>query len=90
MTISIQIKKERLSPDVPWYQYTSAYKSFVQSSNVGVQIDEPDNLTTMTTLTFIDQAAHDAFWANPIVVKEMADVDTYNNFAKIDKKMRQV
>jgi butyrate kinase len=90
MSYKIQSKKERLSPDVPWYQFSSAYKAALKQHNVVLDLVEPDNLTTVTTLTFADEAAYNAFLADPVVVKEFADVEAYNGFAKIDKKARAV
>lgn len=90
MSFNIQTKKERLSPDVPWYQFSTAYRNAITQHNGSISIIEPDNLTCLTTLTFPDQAAYDAFIADPIVVKEFADHAAYNSFAKIDKKSREL
>jgi butyrate kinase len=90
MSFRIQTKKERLSPDVPWYQFSAAYRTAITQHNGSISIEEPDNLTTVTTLTFADEAAYNAFVADPVVVKEFADHAAYNNFAKIEKKSREL
>ena len=90
MSIVIQSKKERLSPDVPYYQFSEGWRALLQRYNIGIEISEPDNLTKITVLTFPDQATLDAYQADPLVIKEMADSETYFSFAKIDKKVRQV
>ena len=90
MSYKIQSKKERLSPDVPWYQFSSAYKAALQQHNVELVVEQPDVLTYVTTLTFADETAYNAFLADPVVVEEYADIEAYNSFAKIDKKARAV
>lgn len=69
--ITLQVKKERKSPDIAWYIFPSSYKELTLTKyNATISSDMPDLLTLITTLSFPDQETHDAWIQDPDIKKE--------------------
>lgn len=83
MSVIVKNIKERPSPDIAWYIFSSRYQDLLKTFNITFDVAEPDLLTRTTIINFPDQETRDAWRAHPVVVEELTNLQTYNTANKI-------
>ena len=84
MSITRTIVKVRPNAQVPFFAFSNKYKEKIDNDpNISRSHKLIDTYTFESVITFSDQATFDAFFADPLVVEQLAQLDYYCQLADI-------
>jgi hypothetical protein len=84
MSITRTILKVRPNAQVTFFEFSNKYKEKIDNDpNISRSHRYIDTYTLESVLTFSDQATFDAFFADPLVVEQITQLDYYCQLADI-------
>jgi hypothetical protein len=86
MSITRTILKVRPNTHIPFFKFSNEYKEKIDNNpNINRSHTFVDDLTLETILTFSDQDTFDAFFADPLVIGQLAELEEHCQLADIEK-----